>query len=92
MRSRPCTCAAYIGDILQQALGEDLRHLGVTDLSQIRRIAGLDVGLELLDHVGGIAIELGGLDLNVRMLLVPLGNDVVDQRSCPRNPADGACR
>ena len=68
-----------IGDILQKALGEDLRNLGVTDLSQIRRIASLDVGLELLDHVGGIAIELGGLDLNVRVLLVPLGHNVVDQ-------------
>ena len=61
-----------IGDILQKALGEDLRNLGVTDLSQIRRIASLDVGLELLDHVGG-------LDLNVRVLLVPLGHNVVDQ-------------
>ena len=54
-------------------------QLGVTDLSQIRSLAGLDVGLKLLDHVRGLTIELGGLDLNIRMLLIPLGNDVVDQ-------------
>ena len=68
-----------LGHILQQTLGEDLRQLGVTDLSQIRSLAGLDVGLKLLDHVRGLTIELGGLDLNIRMLLIPLGNDVVDQ-------------
>ena len=68
------------GDVLQQALIEDLRQLGVSDLSQIRSGAGLDVGRQLLDHVLSRTIELGGLDLDVRVVLVPLGHDVIDQR------------
>ena len=68
------------GDVLQQTLTEDLRQLGVSDLSQIRSGAGLDVGRQLLDHVLSRAIELGGLDLDVRVVLVPLGHDVIDQR------------
>ena len=67
------------GHVFEQALGEHLRHFGVADLCKIRSIAGLDVGFQLLDHILCGTIELGGLDLNVRMILVPLGNNVFDQ-------------
>ena len=58
-------------------------HLGhkamIAELREAADVARFDVGLELQDHVGGSAIELRCLDLDVGVFFVPPVDDLVDR-------------
>lgn len=68
----------FVGDVLQKSLDVQLGHLGVARLCEAGAVARLDVGLELEDHVAGLAVELRRLHLDVGVVRVPAVHDLGD--------------